>query len=135
MYQGITAPLPIDINNSMVVTVDNKVNTVEPRYNEVLGTPMKITLLYQVSYPGGGGGGGTSIIDGGGNVHAAGQGRTTGYDFPVITIETGYLNRPNWLLRATPFITGLLPSPHVYVYDRPAISAPATVRAGRNRFL
>ena len=24
--------------------------------------------------------------------------RWTGYDFPVITIDTGYLNRPNWLL-------------------------------------
>ena len=24
--------------------------------------------------------------------------RWTGYDFPVINIDTGYLNRPNWLL-------------------------------------
>ena len=35
---------------------------------------------------------------GGGGVTVAGTCRWTGYDFPVITIDTGYLNRPNWLL-------------------------------------
>ena len=40
------------------------------------------------------GGTGTSIIDGG----QVGTCRWTGYDFPVINIGTGYLNRPNWLL-------------------------------------
>ena len=39
-----------------------------------------------------GGGGGTSILT------VAGTCRWTGYDFPVITIDTGYLNQPNWLL-------------------------------------
>ena len=39
-----------------------------------------------------GGGGGTSIIDGGGDVPLDRD------DFPVITVDTGYLNRPNWLL-------------------------------------
>ena len=38
------------------------------------------------------GGGGTSIIDGGGDVPL------DRVWFPVITIDTGYLNRPNWLL-------------------------------------
>ena len=38
------------------------------------------------------GGGGTSILT------MSGTCRWTGYDFPVITIDTGYLNRPNWLL-------------------------------------
>ena len=42
--------------------------------------------------PPGGGGGGTSILT------ATGTCRWTGYDFAVITIDTGYLNRPNWLL-------------------------------------
>ena len=51
----------------------------------------------------GGGGGGTWRWRG----LTAGQGI---YDFAVINIGTGYLNRPNWLYwRATPFITGLLP--------------------------
>ena len=39
-----------------------------------------------------GGGGGTSILT------VTGTCRWTGYDFAVITIDTGYLNRPNWLL-------------------------------------
>ena len=38
------------------------------------------------------GGGGTSILT------VTGTCRWTGYDFAVITIDTGYLNRPNWLL-------------------------------------
>ena len=38
------------------------------------------------------GGGGTSILT------VAGTCRWTGYDFLVITIDTGYLNRPTWLL-------------------------------------
>ena len=37
--------------------------------------------------------GGTSIIDGGWDVPL-----DRVYDFPVITIDKGYLNRPNWLL-------------------------------------
>ena len=41
----------------------------------------------------GGGGGGTSILTDGGPTC-----RWTGYDFAIITIDTGYLNRPNWLL-------------------------------------
>ena len=36
--------------------------------------------------------GGTSILT------VTGTCRWTGYDFAVITIDTGYLNRPNWLL-------------------------------------
>ena len=47
---------------------------------------MKCNMLHISG--GGGGGGGTSILTVSG----------TGYDFPVITIDTGYLNRPNWLL-------------------------------------
>ena len=75
--------------------------------------------------------------------------------FRVIHIHTGYRNRPNWLLagysvyhrvaslasQPTMFMTGPR-SRHQRrcvrdhnVYDRPAISAPATARAGRNRFL
>ena len=41
------------------------------------------------------------IIRGGGALPlltVVGTCRWTGYDFPVITIDTGYLNRPNWLL-------------------------------------
>ena len=36
-----------------------------------------------------------------------------GYDFLVITIDTGYLNRPNWLLAGYSVYhkAGLLPSP------------------------
>ena len=57
--------------------------------------------------------------------------------FTVINIGTGYLNRPNWLLAgysvyhrvaSQGFPAGF---PAHNVYDRPAISAPATVRAGR----
>ena len=40
----------------------------------------------------GGGGKCTSILT------VTGTCRWTGYDFAVITIDTGYLNRPNWLL-------------------------------------
>ena len=40
----------------------------------------------------GGGGGVLSILT------VVGTCCWTGYDFPVITIDTGYLNRPNWLL-------------------------------------
>ena len=40
----------------------------------------------------GGGGGGTSILT------VTGTCRWTWYDFPVIAVDTGYLNRPNWLL-------------------------------------
>ena len=79
------------------------------------------------------GGGGTSILT------VSGTCRWTGYDFPVITIDTGYLNRPNWLLagysvyhRVVSHAAGF-PAHNVYV--RPANSASATVRAGRNRFL
>ena len=42
--------------------------------------------------PGGRGGGGTSILT------MTGTCRWTGYDFAVINIGTGYLNRPIWLL-------------------------------------
>ena len=63
--------------------------------------------------------------------------RWTGYDFAghqywhrvsnrpnvVITIETGYQNRPSWLWRTTSFITGYR-MPIVF-YDRPAIQAEA----------
>ena len=77
--------------------------------------------------------------------------------FTVIHIDTGYLNRPNWLLRLSqgcfPDFPAGFPAHNVYdrlaisapatrrcvrdhnVYDRPAISAPATARAGRNIFL
>ena len=57
--------------------------------------------------------------------------------FTVINIGTGYLNRPNWLLAgysvyhrvaSQGFPTGF---PAHNVYDRPTISAPAVVRAGR----
>ena len=40
----------------------------------------------------GGGGGGLPLLT------VVGTCRWTWYDFPVITIDTGYLNRPNWLL-------------------------------------
>ena len=40
----------------------------------------------------GGGGGGTSTLT------VTGTCRWTGYDFAIITIDTGYLNRHNWLL-------------------------------------
>ena len=43
--------------------------------------------------PGPGGGGGALPL-----LTVVGTRRWTGYDFPVITIDTGYLNRPNWLL-------------------------------------
>ena len=42
----------------------------------------------------GGGGGALPLL----NLTVVGTCRWTGYDFPVITIDTGYLNRPNWLL-------------------------------------
>ena len=66
--------------------------------------------------------------------------RWTGYDFHGHQYwHIGYLNRPNWLLVgysvyhrvASPARAS---QPTVHVYDRPAISAPAMVRAGRNRF-
>ena len=66
--------------------------------------------------------------------------RWTGYDFPVINIGTAYLNRPNWLLAGYSVYHRVASQgfpdefPAHNVYDRPAISAPATVRAGRNRF-
>ena len=79
----------------------------------------------------GGGGGGR------GHFHywiltVVGTCRWTGYDFPVITIDTGYLNRPNCLPAGYSVYHRVAsqPSPQC----RPAISAPATVRAGRNRF-
>ena len=59
--------------------------------------------------------------------------------FTVINIGTGYIIRPNWLLAGYPvyhrvasqgFPAGF---PAHIVYDRPAISSPATVRAGRPR--
>ena len=59
--------------------------------------------------------------------------------FTVINIGTGYLNRPNWLLAgysvyhrvaSQGFPAGF---PAHIVYDRHAISSPATVRAGRPR--
>ena len=43
-------------------------------------------------YPRWGGGGGALPLT------VVGTCRWTGYDFLVITIDTGYLNRPNWLL-------------------------------------
>ena len=66
-----------------------------------------------------------------------GRARWTGYDFVVITIHTGYLNRPNWLLVGYSVYHRVASQgfPAHNVYDRPAISAPATLRAGRNRFL
>ena len=62
--------------------------------------------------------------------------RWTGYDFAVITIDTGYLNRPNWLLADYSFYHRVASQgfPAHNVYDRPAVTAPATVRAGRNSF-
>ena len=74
-----------------------------------------------------GGGGGTSSIEGQGMI------------FTVINIGTGYPNRPNWLLAgysvyhrvaSQGFPAGF---PAHNIYDRPAISSPATttVRAGR----
>ena len=67
---------------------------------------------------------------------AAGQGMI----FTVIHIDTWYLNRPNWLLagysvyhRVASRASAGFPAHNVY--DRPAISAPATARAGRNIFL
>ena len=59
-----------------------------------------------------GGGGGTSIIDGGGTC------RWTGYDFPVITIDTGYLNRPNWLPAGYSVYHRVAPSPQCLWQDR-----------------
>ena len=80
--------------------------------------------------------GGTTILT------VTGTCRWTGYDFAVITIDTGYLNRPIGYWRTTPFITGCFPAhnagfPAHNVYVRPAISAPATRRRVRdgNRFL
>ena len=79
-----------------------------------------------------GGGGGTSILK------VTGTCRWTGYDFAVINIGTGYLNRPNWLLAdysvyhrvaSQGFPAGF---PAHNVYDRPAISAPATRRCVRD---
>ena len=74
-----------------------------------------------------GGGGGHFHID------VAGTCRWTGYDFPVITIDTGYLNRPNWLLAS------------YSVYHRVAsqtgsqptmfMSGPRSRHQRRNRFL
>ena len=65
----------------------------------------------------------TAVAPGGGGgvlplLKVVGTCRWTGYDFPVINIGTGYLNRPNWLLagysvyhrvasQATMLITGL----------------------------
>ena len=69
--------------------------------------------------PGGGGGTGQGMI------------------FTVINIGTGYLNRPNWLLAGYSVYHRVVSQgfpagfPAHNVYDRPAISAPATVRAGR----
>ena len=79
---------------------------------------------------GGGGGGALPLL----NLTVVGTCRWTGYDFPVITIDTGYLNRPNWLLAGYSVYHRVASQPH-NVYDRPTISAPATVRARRNRFL
>ena len=62
------------------------------------------------------------------------------YDIPVITIDTGYLNRPNWLpigyWLATPFITGLLPSrvPSPQCLCQARDLGTSDVRAGRNIF-
>ena len=66
--------------------------------------------------------------------------RWTGYDFSVINIGTGYLNRPNWLLAGYSVYHRVASQgfpaefPAHNVYDRPAIAAPAILRAGRNRF-
>ena len=70
----------------------------------------------------GGGGGGEALPCWRWRGRAAGQGmilRSSPLTQDILIGLIGY-----W--RATPFITGLLPSPH----DRPAISAPATVCAG-----
>ena len=89
---------------------------------------MFLIEYYLGEFPGGGGG--HFIID------VTGTCRWTGYDFPVITIDTGYLNRPICYWRATPFITGLLPSPQCLWQARDLGTSDATpVRAGRNRFL
>ena len=55
--------------------------------------------------------------------------------FTVINIGTGYLNRPNWLLACYSVYHRVASQgfPAHIVYDRPAISSPATVRAGRPR--
>ena len=78
-----------------------------------------------------GGGGGISILT------VSGTCRWTGYDFPVITIDTriskSALLATGGLLRLS---QGCFPAgfPAHNVYVRPTISAPASVRAGRNRF-
>ena len=53
--------------------------------------------------------------------------------FTVINIDTGYLNRPNWLLVGYSVYHRVASPgfPAHNVYDRPANSAPAMVRAGR----
>ena len=63
--------------------------------------------------------------------------RWTGYDFPIINIGTGYLNWPNSLLACYSVYHRVASQPRFpahNVNDRPAISAPATVRVGRNIF-
>ena len=51
-----------------------------------------LIILFGFSYFPGGGGGVLPLLK------VVGTCRWTGYEFPVITIGTGYLNRPNWLL-------------------------------------
>ena len=62
------------------------------------------------SHPGGGG-----VLP---LLKVVGTCRWTGYDFPVINIGTGYLNRPNWLLAGYSFyhrVASQAPSPTMFM--------------------
>ena len=93
---------------------------------QLLPSETDIASLVVLNTPGGGGGGGggTSILK------VTGTCRWTGYDFAVINIGTGYLNRPNWLLAGYSVYHRVASQgfPAHNVYDRPAIWAPATVQ-------
>ena len=84
-------------------------------HNFTFAAIMKLRKQCKAPPPPPPGGGGHFHIDGNGDVPL-----DRVYDFAVITIDTGLSQ-------------GCFPAHNVY--DRPAISAPATVRAGRNRFL
>ena len=72
-------------------------------------------------------------------IDVSGTCRWTGYDFPVITIDTGYLNRPNWLLAGYSVYYRVASQPGsqptMFMSGPRSRPAPGTVRAGRNRFL
>ena len=87
------------------------------------------TALFDLRVEPGGGGGALPLLKVGGR--AAGHGMI----FTIISIGIGYLNRPNWLLAGYSVYHRVVSQgfPAHNVYDRPLISAPATVRAGRPR--